>query len=105
MDRAAAYREAVLALLRCKTEAEVLIARKHLRPLCDPLQLTKWGYRTPRKERAESIILNPPSDADLEEAEEMLDAGWLAHNIEQYFAAMDVRVSRNKLSRLCGARP
>jgi hypothetical protein len=35
----------------------------------------------------------------------MLDAGWLAHDIEQYFAALGIRMTRNKLSRLCGARP
>jgi hypothetical protein len=63
------------------------------------------GFRQPRKLRAPSHILSPPTADDLQEADDMLDADWLAHDIEQYFAAMGVRVSRNKLSRLCGARP
>jgi hypothetical protein len=99
------YQLAVIALLLCKTEWEVRIARKRLRPLCDSTQLMIWGFRLPRKRRAPSNHLIAPDRDDLTEARDMLNAYWLAHDIEQYFAAMGVRMSRNKLSRMCGARP
>jgi hypothetical protein len=102
------YANAVAMLLRARTEEEAVAARVYLRKRCDtPLRLVMWGYRQPRKRRAGTdYALRRPTKSDLQEAWDMLREGRRAHDVETYFAeTRNIRVSRNRLSRLCGARP
>jgi hypothetical protein len=109
MDLFETYEDFVARLLKAKTEEEVIACRAALRPWCEgnPMRLIIWGYRQPRKQRAGTdYALRDPTDDQLRQAVAMLRQGRRAHEIETYFAEThNVRVTRNRLSQLCGARP
>lgn len=109
MDLFDTYEDAVANLLKAKTQAEAIAARAHLRQWCSgsPLRLVMWGFRQARKRRAGvDLALKRPSPEQLNQALRMLREGRRAHEVETYFAEnFNVRISRNRLSRLCGARP
>lgn len=99
-------RQILLALYMSGSMDEVLSLRAALRRECTVLDLAKWGFRQPRKPRAEiSRSLRRPTRIDVEHAREMLQDRVPAHEIEQYFNRIGVQMTRNRLSKLGGARP
>lgn len=103
------YENAVTRLLRAKTEEEAVAYRAALRPWCEgsPVRLVMHGYRQARKPRAGTDYgLQPATAEHLRAAVQMVRQGRRVHEVETYFAkTFNVRVSRNKLSQMCGARP
>lgn len=98
-------RQILLSLYMCGSMDEVLSLRAALRRECTVLDLAKWGFRQPRKPRAEiSRSLRRPTRAEVERAEDML-YDMTAHEVEQYFNRIGVQMTRNRLSKLGGARP
>jgi hypothetical protein len=109
MDFFDTYEAAVARLLKARTEEEATAARISLRPWCkgSPVRQVMWGFRQQRKRRAGTdFALRRPTASELQQAREMLRQGRRAHEIETYFAeTYNVRISRNRLSKMCGARP
>jgi hypothetical protein len=81
-------------------------ARQYLRRLalqCDMAEF--FGFRIPRKARAETQDRRSPTADEIREAATMLFQDVPAHEIEARYARLGVRMTRNRLSRMGGARP
>ena len=64
------------------------------------------GYRNTRNDRAPmNVNLRPAGDADLDYVRALLRKGMRKHKIEAHMRSLGIRVTRNMLSQLEGARP
>ena len=64
------------------------------------------GYRNTRTDRAPmNVNLRPAGDADLDYVRALLRKGVRKHKIEAHMRSLGIRVTRNMLSQLEGARP
>ena len=66
--------------------------------------LAMFGFRNNRTRRAPQVKLRAPTEAHKAMARQMIDKGMQKHRIEAWFNKHGVRMTRNMLSRMYGAR-
>lgn len=66
--------------------------------------LAAFGFRNGRARRAPAVKLRYPSPADRKMARRMILRGLQKHRIEAWFNRRGIRMTRNMLSRMYGAR-
>lgn len=72
---------------------------------CDPLLMELFGFRISRKTRARSDDeLREPTIRERARALHLLKADVPAHEVEAYWKTRGVKITRNELSQMMGAR-
>jgi hypothetical protein len=86
-------------------EIKAIRAELRARFINDPFLMALFGFRVPRKPRAETRReLRKPTTSERRQARKM-GARNTAHEIEQFFNRRGIRMTRNMQSQDRGARP